>query len=122
ARRQPLFEFAVRSVLSGFDLNIPEGRVGALDRTMPLVAQIKDTSLRDEYARQLAGWVGAPDELAVLERVRRLATARPTGNRPRPDAAQQTATEAPGAKRNGLERPDPRDPRLHVEREALKLA
>jgi DNA primase len=107
ARRQPLFEFAIRSVLSGFDLDTSEGRVGALDRTSPLVAQIKDTSLRDEYARRLAGWVGAPNELDVLDRVRRLA--RPTGNRP-----------APGAKNPA--RPDPRDPTLAVEREALKIA
>jgi DNA primase len=107
ARRQPLFEFAVRSVLAGFDLEIPEGRVGALERTAPLVARIKDSSLRDEYARRLAGWVGAPDELAVLERVRRIAA--PTGTR-------STRRDA------GAARPDPRDPTLQVEREALKIA
>ncbi|MDQ1464612.1 MAG: primase [Actinomycetota bacterium] len=106
ARRQPLFEFAIRSVLAGFDLEIPEGRVGALERTMPLVASIKDTSLRDEYARRLAGWVGAPDELGVLERVRRLAGT--SNGRPNRGAA--------------VDRPDPRDPTLQVEREALKLA
>jgi DNA primase len=106
ARRQPLFEFAVRSVLAGFDLEIPEGRVGALDRTMPLVASIKDTSLRDEYARRLAGWVGAPDELGVLERVRRIAGTS--------SSRQSRSAQA--------ERPDPRDPTLQVEREALKLA
>src|SRR5450631_1455835 len=104
ARRQPLFEFAIRSVLAGFNLEIPEGRVGALDRTMPLVASIKDTSLRDEYARRLAGWVGAPDELGVLERVRRIAGTS-GGGRGRSAAA-----------------PDPRDPTLQVEREALKVA
>src|SRR5450432_3397937 len=104
ARRQPLFEFAVRSVLAGFDLEIPEGRVAALERTMPLVASIKDTSLRDEYARRLAGWVGAPDELGVLERVRRIAGTS-SGGRSRSVAA-----------------PDPRDPTLQVEREALKVA
>ncbi len=31
ARRVPLFEFAIRSVLAGFKLEIPEGRVGALE-------------------------------------------------------------------------------------------
>jgi DNA primase len=107
ARRQPLFEFAIRNALGGFDLEIPEGRVAALDRTMPLIASIKDTSLRDEYARRLAGWVGAPDELGVLERVRRLAGTSGGG---RPRSAQ------------AVERPDPRDPTLQVEREALKLA
>jgi DNA primase len=106
ARRQPLFEFAVRSVLAGFDLETSEGRVGALDRTMPLVASIKDTSLRDEYARRLAGWVGAPDELGVLERVRRIAGT---------SSSRQSRSAA-------ADRPDPRDPTLQVEREALKLA
>jgi DNA primase len=106
ARRQPLFEFAIRSVLAGFDLEIPEGRVAALDRTMPLVASIKDTSLRDEYARRLAGWVGAPDELGVLERVRRIAGTS--------SSRQSRSAQA--------DRPDPRDPTLQVEREALKLA
>jgi DNA primase len=104
ARRQPLFEFAVRSVLAGFKLETSEGRVAALERTMPLVASIKDTSLRDEYARRLAGWVGAPDELGVLERVRRIAGTS-SGGRSRSVAA-----------------PDPRDPTLQVEREALKVA
>ncbi len=107
ARRQPLFEFAIRSVLGGFNLEIPEGRVGAIERTAPLVARIKDASLRDEYARRLAGWVGAPDELAVVDRVRRAAA--PSGER-RP------------VKESSSTRPDPRDPTLVVEREALKLA
>jgi DNA primase len=118
ARRQPLFEFAVRSVLANFDLEIPEGRVEALDKTMPLVARIKDASLRDEYARRLAGWVGAPDELAVVNRVRRLGTSsRHTG-----DARRETrAAERSGEADTGS-RPDPRDPTLQVEREALKIA
>jgi DNA primase len=104
ARRQPLFEFAVRSVLAGFNLETSEGRVAALERTMPLVASIKDTSLRDEYARRLAGWVGAPDELGVLERVRRI------------------AGTASGGRSRSVAAPDPRDPTLQVEREALKVA
>lgn len=107
ARRQPLFEFAIRSALGGFNLEIPEGRVGAIERTVPLVARIKDTSLRDEYARRLAGWVGAPDELAVVDRVRRAAM---------PNGERRPSKESAGT------RPDPRDPTLVVEREALKLA
>jgi DNA primase len=99
----PLFEFAIRSMLAGFDLNIPEGRVAALDRAIPLVAQIKDVSLRDEYARRLAGWVGAPDELAVVARVRRGGGSR-----------QGEASAVP--------QPRPSDPTVQVEREALKIA
>jgi DNA primase len=73
ARRQPLFHFAIRTVLGEFDLDSPEGRTRALDRTVPVVARIRDHALRDEYARKLSGWVGAPEELAVVRRVRALA-------------------------------------------------
>ncbi|MGK2879904.1 MAG: DNA primase, partial [Mycobacterium sp.] len=52
ARRTPLFEFAIRTALAEADLENAEGRVNALRRTVPMVAQIKDPTLRDEYARQ----------------------------------------------------------------------
>ncbi|MFZ0835165.1 MAG: DNA primase, partial [Mycobacterium sp.] len=61
ARRTPLFEFAIRSALAETDLDTAEGRVAALRRCVPMVAAIKDPTLRDEYARQLAGWVGWDD-------------------------------------------------------------
>jgi DNA primase len=73
ARRQPLFTFAVRTLLAEHDLDTAEGRVAALRRTVPLVAQIKNVSLRDEYARQLAGWVGWDDIATVRSRVREAA-------------------------------------------------
>ncbi len=115
ARRAPLFEFAIRTALAEHDLDNAEGRVSALRRCVPMVAQIKDPTLRDEYARQLAGWVGWDDVAQVIARVRQeagrkpggRATARP-GTEPRPAAA---AT-----------RPDPRDPTLWPQREALKAA
>ena len=66
----PLAEFAIRATLDRYDLTIPEGRVQALAATAPVVAQLKDTSLRDEYARRLAGWLGMEVE-PVLRRVRR---------------------------------------------------
>ncbi|MGH3588869.1 MAG: DNA primase, partial [Pseudonocardia sp.] len=55
ARREPLFEFAIRSMLRDYKLDTAEGRVAALQRTVPLVARIKREELRDEYARRLAG-------------------------------------------------------------------
>jgi len=58
AGRRPLFEFAIRSTLSGYDLDTAEGRVQALRAAAPVVAGIKDRSLRPEYARRLAGWLG----------------------------------------------------------------
>ncbi|MDV8000649.1 DNA primase [Rhodococcus sp. IEGM 1408] len=68
--RVPMFEFAIRSMLEECDLDHAEGRVDALRRTVPVVADIRDSALRDEYARQLAGWVGWDDPGTVLRRVR----------------------------------------------------
>ena len=73
ARRKPLFEFAIRSLLREYDLDSVDGRVEALKRTVPLVAQIKDVERRDGYAVQLAGWTGWTDENQVVRRVREAA-------------------------------------------------
>ena len=72
ASRVPLVEFAVQSVLAGYDLETAEGRVGALQKAAPLVARIKDRALRPEYARRLAGWLGMEVE-PVASRVAELA-------------------------------------------------
>ncbi len=121
ARRTPLFEFAIRTALSEIDLDTAEGRVSALRRCVPMVAKIKDPTLRDEYARQLAGWVGWDDVALVIARVRETAKGGRSNNvRGRPRAA----TGAPGAAASAGEtrRPDPRDPTLWPQREALKAA
>src|SRR5271169_2601701 len=73
AKRQPMFAYAIESTLSGLNLETEEGRVGALRRCVPMVAQIKDPTLRDEYGRQLAGWVGWDDVAQVIGRVREVA-------------------------------------------------
>jgi DNA primase len=107
ARRTPLIEFVLRTTLDGYDLDTVEGRVAALDKTAPLLAQIKDHALRPAYARRLAGLLGLPDETEVVARVRKLAGEnggdRP---RPRPRMAQRT----------------PDDAAIEVEREAVKAA
>lgn len=107
ARREPLFEFAIRAELREHNLDTAEGRVAALQRCVPIVAQIRREELRDEYARRLAGWTGWPDEFAVVRRVRE--TAGVPAERPR---RSQPVPAAPA--RN--------DPRLHRQREALKAA
>ena len=120
ARRTPLFEFAIRTALSEHDLDSAEGRVAALRRCVPMVAQIKDSTLRDEYARQLAGWVGWGDVAQVLARVREDAGRKPgTRAASRGSAGQGAGNLAPSA---GVARPDPRDPTLWPQREALKSA
>jgi DNA primase len=115
ARRLPLFAFAIRAVLREHNLDTAEGRVEALRRTVPLVARIKDVSLRDEYARQLAGWVGWEDVPTVLRRVRETANGSATPARGRPSTVERAAPEGPA-------RPRPDDPRLWPQREALKVA
>jgi DNA primase len=119
ASRQPLFEFAIRSTLSRFDLDTAEGRVQALRAAAPVVARIRDGSLRPEYARLLAGWLGMD-----VEPVRRaVAAAGRTDGAPngeagrgrRQDGGPGTAPSAPS-----VPRPDPRDPVVAAERQLLQ--
>ncbi|HEU5034444.1 MAG TPA: DNA primase [Mycobacteriales bacterium] len=111
ARHIPLAEFAIRSTLDRFDLELPEGRVQALGEAAPVVARLKDWALREEYARRLAGWLGM-DEQSVLARVRGQEAGADAGR----NDQRRPRRDGPAA------RPDPRDPRLIVEREVLKLA
>ena len=115
ARRTPLFEFVIRTALADHDLDSAEGRVSALRRCVPMAARIKDSTLRDEYARQLAGWVGWDDVAQVIARVRE--TAKAGGGALRRDARRASPTAAAA-----VSRPDPRDPTLWPQREALKSA
>lgn len=119
ARRTPLFEFAIRTALGEHDLDSAEGRVSALRQCVPMVARIKDSMLRDEYARRLAGWVGWANEAQVISRVRE--EAQKGGKR---GVAKPTATRAKAVANppSVVTRPDPRDPTLWPQREALKSA
>lgn len=122
ARRQPLFEFAIRSRLADFDLDSVDGQVNALKEMVPLVARIKDESKRDGYATRLAYWSGWLDEAMVVRRVRETAgsgVTRPRGRRTRePDPNQGALDVGDG----GPELP-PRDSyRLRAQRSALKAA
>jgi DNA primase len=107
ARRRPLVDFALRSVVDKHNLDTAEGQVAALAEAVPVVARIKDEALRDEYGRRLAGMIGVDDPNRVVARVRAV-TGRPGG----PPAPRR----APG----GGPRRD--DPALRLEREVLKLA
>ena len=150
--RVPMFEFAIRSMLEEYDLDHAEGRVEALRQTVPVVADIRDSALRDEYARQLAGWVGWDDPGTVLRRVREEARKRGRarssapgprgrgpggpGGGPRPlrdraernggrsddDETGNRAEQQPPAAPAGLPLPSASDPVLWPQREALKAA
>jgi DNA primase len=101
ARREPLVDFALRQVLSRFDLDTVEGRVEAMRRAAPLVAKIKDREKRPEYARKLAGDLGM--EVEPVQR----AVAKYVGGG---DAAPRIPAQSTDS------------PQRLVEREALKLA
>ncbi|WP_216694917.1 DNA primase [Dietzia psychralcaliphila] len=150
--RVPMFEFAIRSMLEEYDLDHAEGRVEALRQTVPVVADIRDSALRDEYARQLAGWVGWDDPATVLRRVREEARKRGRarsagpgprgrgpggpGGGPRPlrdraergggrtddDEAGARAEHQAPAAPTGVPLPSAADPVLWPQREALKAA
>ena len=114
ARREPLVDFALRHVLSRYDLDSVDGRVEAMRKAAPLVAKLKDQEKRPEYVRKLAGDLGMeiePVQRAVL------------------NAASTWASKASGATRGqpeaGGHRPPVAavldSPQSLVEREALKL-
>ncbi len=54
----PMFEFVIDQRLGGFDLSTVEGRAGALRSAAPIVAEIRDPSLRPGYVRVLARRLG----------------------------------------------------------------
>ncbi len=121
ARRQPVYEFAVRSELARHNLDTNEGRLAALDAAAPIVARIKDRGLRDRYAVSLDRWLGLLNEEFVLSRIR--AHAGGPGER---------SAERRSAPRGGTAAParppvDPvpynaSEPVVNLERQALKLA
>jgi DNA primase len=108
ARRTPLIEFVLKTTLAEYDLDTVEGRVAALERTVPLIAHIKDHALRPAYARRLAGLIGNTDEAEVVERMRRL-----TGEGGGPASSRGRAR---------VPRKSPDEVAVEVEREAVKAA
>jgi len=106
ARRVPLFEFAIKSSIKQFELGNADGRVQALNAAAPLIGKIRDASLRPEYARSLAGWLGMEVEV-VMAAVKKNTSTKPASI----DAALAGEPW----------RPDPSEPRLILEREVLKV-
>ncbi|KDN73955.1 DNA primase [Streptomyces olindensis] len=125
--RTPLFEFALRQIVSRYDLDTPAGRAAALDEAAPIVARIKNSGAQHEVAVQLAGMLGILDTQFVVKRVAQLARwARERGGKSGPGLErhrqgqqyagppQQTAPRGPAL--------NLRNPVYATERELLKLA
>jgi len=113
ADRKPMFEFMIRRVLTGHNLESVEGRVAALRAAAPVVAGIRDRSLSDGYVRNLAGWLGM-DPAEVGRAVRSAKAARPTAQAPTPTEGE---AEAPVAEVRLLDLPT--DVETRMERDAF---
>lgn len=139
----PMFEFVIRHTLGRYDLETVEGRVGALRAAAPMVAEIRDASLRPGYTRELARMLGM--ELGEVTRAVRGAggggrsrTGAPTSNARAEASAPSNANANANANsyansyananaiaEEATERPFsiaqlPRDPSTRLERDALQ--
>ena len=102
ARRVPLFQFAIKSEIAKHNIANAEGRVNALNQVAPLINKIKDASLRPEYTKLLAGWLGMEVDI-VANAVKK------SGPKGRNNSSEST----PAVNLN--------DPILLLEREVLKI-
>lgn len=125
---QPMFEFAVRTVIGRFDLETAEGRIQAARAAAPIIATIRDTSLRPEYVRTVSGWLGLEVEQVQAEVVRAARRPASEGALTGPNAARSRVVDAPdpaeaddGAYQPpSLPAPDLRDPVVFAERQLLQ--
>jgi DNA primase len=137
----PMFEFAVRTTINRFDLDTAEGRVQALRAAAPIIAGIRDRSLRPEYTRTVAGWLGLEVEQVAAEvgRAGRMAARESGGSggaaQPGPGSGPRSGPrdgerrgghgpaggDEPGPSRpDAMARPDLRDPVVFAERQLLQ--
>ena len=128
----PMFEFAVRTTVRRFDLETAEGRVQAMKAVAPIIGAIRDTALRPEYIRTVAGWLGVDIEQLRQEVVR----AGRKASVPTPDGARERGGGEPAAYRGEgvaeedavaaaaaaavVSPPDLRDPIVRAERQLLQ--
>ncbi|MEU3404158.1 DNA primase [Streptomyces sp. NPDC006670] len=125
--RTPLFEFALRHIVSRHNLENPAGRAAALDEAAPVVAGIKNIAIQHESAVQLAGMLGIRDEQFVVKRVAQQARwARERGQQPDRRQPARRYEEAPASAPAPAQPGGPalnlRSPAHRTERELLKLA
>lgn len=83
-QKSPLFEFALRQAVAGYDLNSVAGRYSALQSAAPIVQRIRDVTLRGGYARELALMLGV-EVAEVNEQLRRVTV---SSKAPRQQGAQ----------------------------------
>lgn len=57
----PLAEFAIKTIIAEHNLNTIEGRTNALRASSPIVAGMKDNTMRLQYINILSGWLGVDE-------------------------------------------------------------
>lgn len=117
----PMFEFAVRTTLARFDLNTAEGRVRGMGAVAPIINSIRDSSLRPEYVRTVAGWVGVEveqmrDAVTRAGRIQAREDAKGESRTANPETPEPTAGEAAA----GVPAPNLSDPIIRAERQLLQ--
>ncbi|XKF11693.1 DNA primase [Knoellia locipacati] len=124
----PMFEFAVRTTIKRFDLETAEGRVQAMQAVAPIINSIRDSSLRPEYMRTVAGMLGVEVEQVRSEVQRagrikaREANESPSGRPGDRTPASTDDVPEPNAQEGAAAMPVPnlRDPVVMTERQLLQ--
>lgn len=114
-RKVPLFEFALRQAIAKFNPNTVEGRVSALRAAAPIVAEIKDPSLRPGYARELARMLGVD----ISEVNAAMRSAAPRGSTPSNAALTGVSDNDADAVRKASLALLPNTPSTWLERDAI---
>lgn len=120
--KRPLFEFALDATIRNYDLDTLEGRVRAMRAAAPIVAGIKDRTLRPAYVRELSGWLGI--DTAEVQSAVDYALRNPQPSyrdRAREQETAQDAASSLPAPEPRFERPDMRDPVARAEHQALTI-
>lgn len=128
----PMFEFAVRTTMKRFDLETPEGRVQAMQAVAPIIDSIRDSSLRPEYMRSVAGMLGVEVEQVrnEVQRAGRIKT-RDAASHGADGASARSADRTPASTDDvpeptdqegaaALPPPNLRDPVVNNERQLLQ--
>ncbi len=142
----PMFDFAVRTTMKPYDLDRTEQRVDAMRAVAPIIGAIRDETLRIEYVRTVAGWIGIDEQRFGAEVTSAIGAASrrekqannaahrsagkgrgdqvPHDNRPPADdyGLEPDDDEVPGDERGPiLPQPDLRDPVVAAERQLLQV-
>lgn len=99
-RKQPLFAFALSQAVARFPLDTIEGRAAALREAAPIVAGIRDKTVRSEYVGVMGRMIGL--DMAAAQAAVRAAARHPKPGMPRqkPSIVKTRNASVPGGGAN----------------------